>query len=368
MIGGSVFDYGFFDHFSKNESWVGAIATPNEQTHSPSVLGSGGFSNKGNSLNINGDPFHFNYDSENDNLPLHSGLDMAAVATSVASASINSTLSVILGNDPFSSASFSNETDMSEGSDFSGNGKVLSHNASFGNSSPFFGPTFPEGVDPGGIIDMDQNHVDDSALLKLASSVIPENFRKLSTNSRNCVIAYVILFCIGAPGNLFVFISVGREIWRRQLMRSRIKVLIWHLATADLFVMFVVIPIEVFWRLTIQWYGGDVLCKMAQFFRAFGLYLSSMVIICISLDRFFAIVFPLKVIGGMKRVRNMLWIAWSSSALFAAPQVSILCIYIQPLVSAYLCRPISSSHFHCRNKSFICTLQLHVIKTNEYYK
>lgn len=150
---------------------------------------------------------------------------------------------------------------------------------------------------------------------------IPDSFRKLSTNARNTVLAYLLLFCIGAPGNLFVFISVGREIWRRQLFRSRIKVLVWHLATADLLVTFVVIPIEVFWRLTIQWHGGNALCKLAQFFRAFGLYLSSMVVVCISLDRFLAIVFPMKVIGGMKRVRTMLAMAWSTAVLFALPQV-----------------------------------------------
>lgn len=147
------------------------------------------------------------------------------------------------------------------------------------------------------------------------------NFRRMSADTRNCVIAYVVLFLVGASGNLTIFITVGREIWRRQLMRSRIKVLIWNLATADLFVCFVVIPIEVFWRLTVQWYGGDLVCRILQFLRAFGLYLSSMVIICISMDRFFAIVFPLKVIGGMKRVRHMLWAAWISSLLFATPQV-----------------------------------------------
>lgn len=147
-------------------------------------------------------------------------------------------------------------------------------------------------------------------------------------NASNTVIAYIVLFCIGAPGNLFVFISVGRDIWRRQLRRSRIKVLIWHLATADLFVAFVVIPIEVVWRMTVQWYGGNALCKLAQFFRAFGLYLSSMVIICISLDRCFAIVFPLRVVGGMKRVRTMLVVAWSLSILFALPQVSESCLKV----------------------------------------
>lgn len=153
-------------------------------------------------------------------------------------------------------------------------------------------------------------------------SQIPENFRRMSSSSRNCIIAYMVLFLIGVAGNLTIFITLGRKIFRRNAIRSRTTVLIFNLATADLFVCFAVIPIEVFWRLTIQWHGGDVLCKLSQFFRAFGLYLSSMVIICISLDRFFAIVFPLKVIGGMKRVRRMLWVAWASAFLFAAPQVT----------------------------------------------
>lgn len=158
-----------------------------------------------------------------------------------------------------------------------------------------------------------------TALPPVATSLVPDSF---IASASNTVLAYVLLFCIGAPGNLFVFVSVGRDLWRRQGNRTRIKVLIWHLATADLFVTFVVIPIEIIWRITIQWYGGNALCKLAQFFRAFGLYLSSMVIICISLDRCFAIVFPLRVVGGMKRIRRMLAVAWSLSVLFAVPQVS----------------------------------------------
>ncbi|CAL8127541.1 unnamed protein product [Orchesella dallaii] len=77
-------------------------------------------------------------------------------------------------------------------------------------------------------------------------SELTEMFKNLNSTSRSCVIAYIILFLIGAPGNLFVFLSVGHHLWKRRLLRaSRIKVLIWHLAMADLFVTFVVIPIEV---------------------------------------------------------------------------------------------------------------------------
>jgi gonadotropin-releasing hormone receptor len=155
--------------------------------------------------------------------------------------------------------------------------------------------------------------------------LIPENFRRMSYSSKIVVIVYSILFILGVPSNLSIFISVGRQLLKPQLMRSRIKFLIWNLATADLIVCCVVIPIEVVWRLTVQWYGGDLLCKVAQFFRAFGLYLSSMVIICISLDRFLVILFPLRVIAGMnKRVIRMLWVSWACAILFATPQVSLL--------------------------------------------
>ncbi|CAG7815193.1 unnamed protein product, partial [Allacma fusca] len=149
---------------------------------------------------------------------------------------------------------------------------------------------------------------------------IPSEMLIVSSSSRNLIILiYSILFFVGAVGNLSVFISVAQELWRK-CHRSRIKVLILHLALADLFVILFVIPIEVFWRITVFWNGGDLLCRICQFFRAFGLYLSSNVIICISLDRFYVIISPLKVIGGMRRVKNMLALAWIAAILCATPQ------------------------------------------------
>ncbi len=308
----SIFDYSFLDYL--NSGSTEQDTSYNFNSDGGHYDGSGEAYMDPEMLKNHIGPENRYFDEHDINRPENA---VAAVAAAVASASINSTLSAIsttFGIDEFLTTPFSTDEDiLNENSS-------LNHNTAFGSTASYYG-SVGSAFSGGGPTSLTDNAEDTTPLLKIASSVIPENFKKLSTNSRNCVIAYVILFCIGAPGNLFVFISVGREIWRRQLMRSRIKVLIWHLATADLFVTFVVIPIEVFWRLTIQWYGGDPLCKLAQFFRAFGLYLSSTVIICISLDRFFAIVFPLKVIGGMKRVRNMLCVAWGSSIMFATPQV-----------------------------------------------
>lgn len=55
------------------------------------------------------------------------------------------------------------------------------------------------------------------------------------------IVTYMLLFLIAAIGNLTVFISLFRSRHRR----SRISLMIRHLAIADLIVTFVMIPIEV---------------------------------------------------------------------------------------------------------------------------
>lgn len=149
---------------------------------------------------------------------------------------------------------------------------------------------------------------------------LPPELTQMTESSKHCMIAYCILFVIAISGNLTVLISVFKQYKKT---KSRISLLILHLSIADLIVCCTLIPTEVFWRMTIQWRGGNVLCKVMQFLRAFGLYLSSMVLIVVSFDRFFAILTPMKMLKrqGHQRIKIMLWIAWIASAAFSAPQV-----------------------------------------------
>lgn len=130
----------------------------------------------------------------------------------------------------------------------------------------------------------------------------------------------LVLKALNKFSTFFLIVNLYR---RYKKHRNRISLLILHLSVADLIVSLCLIPIEIAWKVTIQWYGGAILCKSCQFMRAFGLYLSSMVLICFSIDRFFAIIFPLKFIGGKKRVKIMLWTAYIASFVFSAPQVTI---------------------------------------------
>lgn len=158
---------------------------------------------------------------------------------------------------------------------------------------------------------------------------IPVEFEKISESSKICVILYIIVFIFAFSGNCFTF----KSLWRRQsTTQTRVRLLLMHLSLADILVCFTVIPIEIFWRLTIQWKGGNILCKAAQFFRAFSLYLSSFVLICISVDRYLAINFPLRSIPRVvyHRVKLMLIVAWTLSLICSVPQAIFFSVEKHP--------------------------------------
>ncbi|XP_031779949.1 ACP receptor isoform X1 [Nasonia vitripennis] len=130
------------------------------------------------------------------------------------------------------------------------------------------------------------------------------------------IIVYCICFLVAAIGNLTVFLTL----WRGRYRKSRISLMICHLSIADLLVAFFTIPIEIGWRLTVQWIAGNYACKLFLFLRAFGLYLSNNILICVSLDRYFAVLYPLRVNDARRRGKFMLSVAWFFSVLYAIPQ------------------------------------------------
>lgn len=132
------------------------------------------------------------------------------------------------------------------------------------------------------------------------------------------IIAYTLFFLIAASGNLTVFITL----FRNRGKKARVNLYIMHLAIADLIVTFIMMPLEIGWHVTVNWRAGDVACRILMFFRVFGLYLSSFVLVVISLDRCFAILQPLSLNDANKRGKIMLVIAWLCSTIASAPQVT----------------------------------------------
>eukprot|EP00080_Pristionchus_pacificus_P008871 PDM68891.1 gnrr-1 [Pristionchus pacificus] len=63
------------------------------------------------------------------------------------------------------------------------------------------------------------------------------------------------------------------------------------------------------------------LCKVCKFFDVFGISLSANILICISLDRFYSIFFPLYAMRARRSVNHMVAFAWGVSILTSAPQL-----------------------------------------------
>uniref|UniRef100_A0A672N5J8 G-protein coupled receptors family 1 profile domain-containing protein n=1 Tax=Sinocyclocheilus grahami TaxID=75366 RepID=A0A672N5J8_SINGR len=130
------------------------------------------------------------------------------------------------------------------------------------------------------------------------------------------VAATMVLFLFAAVSNLALLISVSRG--RR--LASHLRPLIISLASADLMMTFIVMPLDMVWNVTVQWYAGNGLCKLLCFLKLFAMQTSAFILVVISLDRHHAILRPLDSLNAHHRNRRMLLLAWSLSALIASPQ------------------------------------------------
>jgi gonadotropin-releasing hormone receptor len=137
-------------------------------------------------------------------------------------------------------------------------------------------------------------------------------------------IFYLILFAIGAPANILV---LWRLLHNGSYKKSRHHFLLLNLSIADAIVVFIMIPVDIGWKYTIAWHGGNLLCKASKFFAAFGTYSSSLLLISVSVDRYYAVVRPFKY-AFLDRKMNMLLIGiWFFSFLISTPQVSSQIIF-----------------------------------------
>ncbi|XP_049827018.1 adipokinetic hormone/corazonin-related peptide receptor variant I-like isoform X4 [Schistocerca gregaria] len=161
------------------------------------------------------------------------------------------------------------------------------------------------------------------------NSVLPEDM-KFNDGHVVSIATYSVLMVVSAAGNLTVLFII-----LRRRARSRVNHMLMHLAIADLLVTFLMMPLEIGWSSTVSWRAGDALCRVMAFFRVFGLFLSSFVLICISIDRYFAVLKPMKLSDVARRGRYLLAAAWIMSVLCSTPQMFVFHVESHPNVTWY---------------------------------
>ncbi|XP_063041092.1 gonadotropin-releasing hormone II receptor-like [Engraulis encrasicolus] len=135
------------------------------------------------------------------------------------------------------------------------------------------------------------------------------------------VAATAVLFVFAALSNMAVLLSVTRGRGRR--LASHLRPLIASLASADLVMTFVVMPLDAVWNVTVQWYAGDAMCKLLCFLKLFAMHSAAFILVVVSLDRHHAILHPLDALDAGRRNKRMLLVAWILSVLMASPQLFI---------------------------------------------
>uniref|UniRef100_A0A3Q4BAD9 G-protein coupled receptors family 1 profile domain-containing protein n=1 Tax=Mola mola TaxID=94237 RepID=A0A3Q4BAD9_MOLML len=158
--------------------------------------------------------------------------------------------------------------------------------------------------------------------------------------------ATFVLFVFAACSNLALLVSV----WRGRRLASHLRPLMLSLASADLMMTFVVMPLDAVWNVTVQWYGGDVLCKLLCFLKLFAMHASAFILVVISLDRQHAILHPLDALSAHRRNRRMLLMAWSLSLLLASPQLFIFrAIRVETMDFTHYCYSRILLHIHLQH-------------------
>lgn len=145
-----------------------------------------------------------------------------------------------------------------------------------------------------------------------------DNDMKLTQTSIITVTVYSVLFVLSSVFNLTIIVLLFVYKLKEQ---SRIHWFMFHLIIADLIITFITIPLEIGWKLSVYWRAGDLACRMFQFLRPLGIYLASFIIISLCIDRYFAIVYPLKVHNANLRTNLLIYGSWALSIICSMPQV-----------------------------------------------
>lgn len=145
-----------------------------------------------------------------------------------------------------------------------------------------------------------------------------------STMIRGSILSVMAL--LSFFGNFATMISVQKGKRKRRRTRpswTAIYSLIFQLSIADLLVTVFCIAGEAGWSFSVQWYAGNVGCKLFKLLQMFSLYLSTFILVLIGVDRWLAVKYPMKSMATASRSTRLVIVAWILSFLFSLPQVSI---------------------------------------------
>lgn len=176
--------------------------------------------------------------------------------------------------------------------------------------------------------------------------VFEENIGSFSkTTEIIIIVAFSVLIMFGALGNGLVCYVV----FRNTQMRTPRNIFIINLAISDLTLCLFTQPLNLYRLLNSQWHLGAFMCKFSAMLQGTNVFVSTISITAIALDRFQVIVYPTK--DSMKKIGGAaaLLTIWIISVLMSSPLI-IFSVYNEE-------QPIPTYDFYLRFCSEDLTLR-----------
>ncbi|XP_055838011.1 orexin/Hypocretin receptor type 1-like isoform X2 [Episyrphus balteatus] len=130
------------------------------------------------------------------------------------------------------------------------------------------------------------------------------------------IFVHGLVFITGLVGNALVCIAV----YTNYSMRTVTNVFIVNLAVADFLVILVCLPPSVVWDVTETWFLGQSMCKIVLYFQTVSVTVSVLTLTFISVDRWYAICFPLRYRTKISRAIASVSFIWIVALLSDIPE------------------------------------------------
>ena len=101
---------------------------------------------------------------------------------------------------------------------------------------------------------------------------------------------YFTIFCIGSVGNILVSLAVIRA----KQMHTVTNFFILNLAISDIVMCLFAVPFTPLQSFTGRWLFGQTLCILFPFSQGVSVYISTLTLTIIALDRFVIIIYPFR--------------------------------------------------------------------------
>ncbi|XP_019487010.1 PREDICTED: gonadotropin-releasing hormone receptor isoform X2 [Hipposideros armiger] len=170
--------------------------------------------------------------------------------------------------------------------------------------------------------EQNQNHC---SAINSSSPLLQDHLPTLTLSGKIRVTVTFFLFLLSTTFNASFLLKLHKWTQKKEKGKklSRMKVLLKHLTLANLLETLIVMPLDGMWNITVQWYAGELLCKVLSYLKLFSMYAPAFMMVVISLDRSLAITRPLAVKSNSKLGQSHIGLAWLFSSLFAGPQLPL---------------------------------------------